>query len=182
MWQKLHMRMRPLLARLGADQRGVAAIEFALIAGTLCLIGMNAVDVAMYTYQSMEVADAAHSGAIAGWKACDLQSLPATENCSGFSSAVSTGIQSTSLGNSVALTDGSPSEGYYCVNSSSSLEYVSDVDNKPTDCSSAGTPDLKPADYITVEVTYHFTPLFSDLSVASFFSTPIQSTALVRME
>lgn len=182
MWRKLRSNASRSVAQFGADQRGVAAIEFALIAGALCVIGMNAVDVAMYTYERMEVAEAAHSGAIAGWKTCDLQSLPATQNCSGFSSAVSAGIQSTSLGNSVTLSSGSPSEGYYCVNSSNALEYVSDVNNKPSDCSSAGTPSLKPADYITVAVTYGFSPLFSDLSVASLFSSPIQSTALVRME
>ena len=182
MWQRLHRKMHALAKRLGGDERGVAAIEFALIAGMLCVVGMNAADIAMYTYKRMEVADAAHSGAIAGWKACDLQSLPATENCPGFSAAVTAGIQSTSLGDSVTLSSGSPSEGYYCLNASNALEYVSDVDNKPSDCSGSGNPGLSPADYITVDVTYHYTPVFADLSVASFFSTPIQSSALVRME
>ncbi|HEV2560787.1 MAG TPA: TadE/TadG family type IV pilus assembly protein [Rhizomicrobium sp.] len=173
---------RSCVRALRSDQRGVAAVEFALIASVLCVTGMNVVDIAMYTYEAMEVETAAHTGAMAGWKACDLSSLPATVNCSGFNSAVTAGIQSTSLGKSVTLTSGSPSEGYYCVNSANALQYMSSVSSKPADCSAAGTPSLSPGDYIKVKAAYTYAPLFSGLSITKLFASPIQSTASIRMQ
>ena len=42
-------------------------------------------------------------------------------------SAMQNALQSTSLGTSVAFVTGSPTEGYYCINTSNALQYVSDV-------------------------------------------------------
>jgi hypothetical protein len=90
-------------------------------------------------------------------------------------------LASTSLGARVSLVSGSPSEGYYCVNSSNALQYVSNVTSKPADCTAAGMPSLQPGDYIQVQTTFPYTPLFPGLSVSSTFPTPINRTAIMRL-
>jgi hypothetical protein len=79
------------------------------------------------------------------------------------------------------LISGSPSEGYYCVNSSNALQYVSDVSSKPADCTAAGMPSLQPGDYIQVQTTFPYAPLFPGLSVTGTFSTPINKKAIMRL-
>jgi Flp pilus assembly protein TadG len=164
-----------------ADQGGVAAIEFGLFSIFLSLALVNVADVSIYIYQRMQVENATQVGAQAAWKACDLQHLPATVNCPGLTTAVQNAVKSTSLGTSVALVSGSPSEGYYCVNSANALQYVSDVTAKPADCTAAGMPSLQPGDYIQVQTTFPYAPLFPGLSVTGTFATPINRTAMMRL-
>jgi Flp pilus assembly protein TadG len=164
-----------------ADQRGVAAVEFGLFAIFLSLGLANVADVSIYIYQRMQAENATQVAAQAAWKACDLSHLPATTNCPGLATAVQQAIQSTSLGTRVSLISGSPSEGYYCVNSANALQYVSDVSSKPADCTAAGMPSLQPGDYIQVQTTFSYAPLFPGLSVASSFATPINRTATMRL-
>jgi hypothetical protein len=91
-------------------------------------------------------------------------------------------VQSTSLGTHVTLQSGSPSEGYYCVNTSTgALQYMNDVNHKPADCSAAGSAGVPPADYITISTTFTYAPLFPGITVASTFATPITRTALMRL-
>jgi hypothetical protein len=92
-----------------------------------------------------------------------------------------TAMHSTSLGAGVTLVSGSPSEGYYCVNSSNALQYVSDVSSKPADCTAAGMPALQPGDYIQVQTTFTYQPIFARLSVTSAFPSPITRTAIMRL-
>ena len=99
---------------------GAAGIEFALVAGTLCLIMLNAFDVANYIYKRMQVENAAQMGAQAAWKTCDPTMLPATKLCAGLNTAVTAAVQSTSLGQGVTLEPGSLSEGYFCLDLSGS--------------------------------------------------------------
>ena len=162
------------------DCRGVAGVEFALVGGFLCLAVVNVADIGIYLYKRMNVENAALVGAMNALKACDATALPATVNCPGLNAAVTAAIQSTSLGAAVTLS-GAIAEGYYCVNSSNALQYVSSVASKPADCSAAGMPALKPADYVQVAVTFSYTPIFSGISVAGMFTTPITKTAMVRM-
>jgi Flp pilus assembly protein TadG len=176
------------LWRVGADvdalwtcRRGVAAIEFAFFGGLLAFAALNVVDISRYITRQMQVANAAQMGVQAAWKICYSSPLPATTNCSGLAAAVTNAVQSTSLGTSIILQPGSPSEGYYCVNASNALQYVSDVNNRPTDCSAAGMPNLQPGDYITVQITFAYAPLFPGVTVAGKFSTPIAKTALMRL-
>jgi Flp pilus assembly protein TadG len=164
-----------------SDRRGVAAIEFGLFVIFLSLGLANVADVSMYIYQRMQVENATEIAAQAAWKTCDLSQLPATTSCPGLATAVQTAVQSTSLGTSVSLISGSPSEGYYCVNSSNALQYVSDVSSKPADCTAAGMPSLQPGDYIQVQTTFSYAPLFPGFSVASTFATPINRTAILRL-
>lgn len=174
----------PFAAQIRAmrsDQRGVAAIEFGFFSIVLSLALVNVADVSVYIYQRMQVETATQVAAQAAWKACDPAHLPATTNCPGLATAVQNALTSTSLGNRVTLISGSPSEGYYCVNSSNALQYVSDVSSKPADCSAAGMPGLQPGDYIQIQTTFSYVPFFPGMSVASTFSTPITRTAFARL-
>jgi hypothetical protein len=164
-----------------ADQRGVAAVEFAFFAIFLSFALANVTDTSIYIYQRMQAENATQVAVQAAWKACDLPKLPAMTNCPGLTLAIQNAIQSTSLGTRVSLVSGSPSEGYYCVNSLNALQYVSDVSSKPADCTAAGTPTLQPGDYIQVQTTFTYAPLFPRLSVASAFPSPINRTAIMRL-
>jgi Flp pilus assembly protein TadG len=159
----------------------VAAIEFGVFAIFLSLAFVNVTDVSIYIYQRMQAENATQVAVQAAWKACGLSQLPATTSCPGLSTAVQNALQSTSLGTRVSLISGSPSEGYYCVNSSNALQYVSNVSSKPTDCTAAGMPSLQPGDYIQVQTTFPYAPLFPGLSVASTFTTPINRMAMMRL-
>jgi Flp pilus assembly protein TadG len=163
------------------DRRGAGAIEFGVTAGFLCIAMLNMVDVATYAYEQMQVANAAEMGAQAAWKTCDQSKLPATTNCPALKSAVSDAIHGTSLGDDVSLIEGSPAEGYYCINSSNALVKVSTASSKPSDCSSVGMPSLRPGDYIEVKVTYSYSAMFLDFTVANLLATPIVKTALLRL-
>jgi Flp pilus assembly protein TadG len=169
------------IAALRTDRRGVAAIEFAVFAAIVSIAMLNVTDIAVYVYQRMQVEYATQAGAQAAWHACDTNHLPATTNCSGLTTAVQNAVQSTSLGTLVTLQSGSPAEGYYCVNSSNALQYVSDVSSKPTDCSSVGSPGLQPGDYIRISTTFAYSPMFPGITVTGAFITPITRTALMRL-
>ncbi|HZR60704.1 MAG TPA: TadE/TadG family type IV pilus assembly protein [Xanthobacteraceae bacterium] len=185
------MTISQAIARLRRDERGVAALEFALV-GTFLVVGLlNAVDVGYYTYQRMAVENAAQVGAQAAWKNCSDPStmLPATVNCTtangaaaDLSSAITAAIQSSSLGTSITLVSGYPAEGYYCINASSMLQAVGSLSSKPSNCSAAGNSALSPGDYIQVGVTYTYAPLFPGISVMGASGiTAITATAWMRL-
>lgn len=167
-----------------SDQRGVSAIEFSFFAGLLSLGALNTADVSIYIYQRMELENATQMGAQAARKTCDPSAgqLPATTNCPGLMTAITGALQSTSLGTRVSLQSGSPSEGYYCVSSSNTLQYVSNVTSKPANCTAAGSAGLQPADYITIQATFSYAPLFGGITVAKLFTSPITKTAIMRLD
>jgi Flp pilus assembly protein TadG len=169
------------LGALGSDRRGAAAVEFALVGSLISVAMLNVTDVSVYIYQRMQVEYAAEMAAQAAWKTCDLTQLPATTNCSGLNNALQNAVAGTSLGARVALQSGSPSEGYYCVNSSNALQYVSSVSSKPADCSAAGSPGVQPGDYITVQTTFPYAPMFPGITVTGTFPTPITKTSWMRL-
>jgi Flp pilus assembly protein TadG len=176
--------MRTATKKVGAiwsDHRGVSAIEFSFFAGLLSFGLINTADISIYVYKRMELENATQMGAQAAWKTCDPNHLPATTDCAGLMAAVTHAVQSTSLGTQISLQTGSPSEGYYCVNSANALQYVSPVTSKPTDCSAANMPDLQPADYIKITTKFDYAPLFPGITVASMLETPIIKTALMRL-
>jgi len=174
------------LRLFGADARGVAGIEFA-ITGLLLAIGLlNAVDVGYYAYRRMEVENAAEVGGQAAWKNCNnltTTMLPATQNCPGLNNAITTAIQSTTLGTAVSLASGYPAEGYYCVNASNVLQFVGSVSSPPPNCAAAGNAAVAPGDYIQVQATYPYQPLFpGPISVMSVSGvTSITKTSWMRM-
>jgi Flp pilus assembly protein TadG len=178
------IRWRQTLRLLRRDTSGVAAVEFA-IATMLLVVGvLNAVDFGYYMYQRIEVENAAEVGAQAAWKTCYDQSsmLPATEYCPGLDAAITTAIQSTSLGTAVSLVSGYPSEGYYCVNSSGALQLVASAQStEPANCSAVGDSSISPGDYIQVAVTYNYTPLFSISVIGGSSIRSITMTSWMRL-
>lgn len=155
------------LCLFGVDARGLAGIEFAFSGLLLALGLLNAVDVGYYIYRRMEVENAAEVGAQAAWKTCSDQSsmLPATLNCPGMNTAITSAIQTTSLGTAVSLASGYPNEGYYCVDSSNVLQPVGSLSSKPANCAAVGNAAGSPGDYLQVQVTCQYQPLFPGLSV-----------------
>jgi Flp pilus assembly protein TadG len=164
------------------NARGAAAAEFALVLGFLLIPLVNAMDFGIYVYQAMELNDAAQSAAEAALVTCSNQKrLPATINCPGLSNAATTAAQSTSLGASVTIS--STAENYYCVNSAGVLVTVGTFpDSKPADCSSAipGSKDT-PGDYVLITASFAYQPLFTAVSLATLFKTPITQTVWMRL-
>lgn len=144
-----------------ATTRGAAAIEFAGAAMMLVTGVLNAVDIGDYIIKRMAVENAAQAGAQAAWNACYDQStmLPATKNCPALVAAVTAAVQSTSLGGAVSLSTGYPAEGYYCA-TASGLQLVGDIAHNPGDCAAAGSATVSPGDYVQVQVSYTYAPLF----------------------
>jgi hypothetical protein len=95
--------------------------------------------------------------------------------------AITTAVQSTTLGTNVTVASGYPTEGYYCVNGSGVLTWVSDVNSPPNDCSGAGNAGTIPHDYVKVQTNYTYAPLFPGLSVGSTLPTAITATSWVRL-
>jgi Flp pilus assembly protein TadG len=164
-----------------SDEKGTSAIEFAFFASILAFAILNVADVSIYLYKRMQVENATQMGAQAAWNACDptKNQLPATTNCPNLTTAITNAVHSTSLSTAVSLQ--ATSEGYYCVNSSGQLQYVSAVSSKPTDCTVAGVPSNKPGDYIKITTSYGYAPIFRGVSVARTFPTPIVRTSMMRL-
>lgn len=170
------------LRRMGGDEEGVAAIEFAVIAGVLAIVMLNAFDIARYHYERMQVENATQMAAQSVWQACDTSHLPATTKCSGLTSAITTALQTTPLGSAVQLKSGSPAEGYYCINASNALVHVGDTSSKPANCGSVGNASGQAGDYIKIETTYSFVPLFPGIGVGGMLPSQITSSAMMRLQ
>jgi len=174
-------RLRESVKAFGQDRRGTAAIEFAFFAGFLSVATLNVAEVSVYVFQRMQVENAAQMAVQAAWKTCNTSLLlPATTNCSGLTTALTNSVRSTALGARVQLA--SQSEAYYCVTDKNALQYMSTVDNKPADCSAAGNAAAQPADYITIQATFNYTPMFSGMTVGGLFPTTIQRTTTMRLQ
>ncbi|HEX3700459.1 MAG TPA: TadE/TadG family type IV pilus assembly protein [Phenylobacterium sp.] len=169
-----------ILARLGRDQRGVAAVEMSLVTGIFAVAMMNAVELGRYAYVLMEAGQATQAGAEAAYVTCDAAHVPATENCPNLADAVTTAIHSTSLGSAVSL-HGDIGEGYYCLDSSDALVFAGDVSSKPADCSAYGQPSLGPALYLQVSTTYAYAPMLGAVTLAQAFPATINKTSWMRM-
>jgi Flp pilus assembly protein TadG len=170
--------IRSALHRFRRDERGVAAVEMALITSVFAVATMNAVEVGRYAYVLMEAEQATQTGAEAALVTCDAQHVPATQACPNLSNAVTTAIHGTSLGSAVSL-NGAIGEGYYCVNTFGALAYASDVNSKPATCSAFGNAGSAPALYLQVRTRYAYAPIFPGLTVVQ--ASSIQKTAWMRM-
>jgi Flp pilus assembly pilin Flp len=154
-------RREALLRRLGGDRRGASAIEFALIGSIFAVLLLNVVDFSILIWSQMQVDHAAAVGAQAAYKVC----LTDPANCrTNWTGPVTTAANSTSLG-SAALSV--VNERYFCT-IGSTLQPPDGLAPPPPplppDCRAQGDPNTKPASYVTVNVNYSFTPLFSGLS------------------
>lgn len=176
------------------NERGAAAVEFAMMLGVFTVSLPSVVDLGIYAYDQMQVQNSAQMGVQAIWSACTQ--LPATDStaCSTAQTAMNTAVQQTSLGNAVTVS--SATEYYYCVGSTgalvnasgtksgnftTALNASSNVPSAPTSCPN-GSLTTKPGDYMSVAVTYTYSPVFSHASVASLLGTTISSTAVMRLQ
>jgi Flp pilus assembly protein TadG len=174
--------MSQLLHHFIRKDGGVAAIEMALIGGLFFIGMMNATDVGRYAYEASEVNAAAQAGAQAALKACDVAHTPATINCPGLQSAVTTAIQTTPLAANLTI-DGAITEGYYCLDAQNNLQLAGPAGSEPANCSGVANanPQAAPTLYLQVPVTYTFRPLFPNLTIAQTFAPAIKRTAWMRM-
>src|SRR6516162_6490991 len=101
--------------RIARDPDGNAIIEFAFAAPVLVVLIVNILDFSSLIWDQMEVDYSAQMGAQAAYKTCSTGTMPAKSNCTNLNIQVTTAVQSSSLGTSVALAAGSPSEIYYCI-------------------------------------------------------------------
>jgi hypothetical protein len=52
---------------------------------------------------------------------------------------------------------------------------------KPANCTLAGSTTTKPGDYLLIQVTYTYAPLFTGASIAALLPTTITNSAWVRL-
>lgn len=181
--------MIPILAKIFAqvrryrsDQSGAAAAEFALVLILLAIPILNVVDFALYAWNRMQVDNAAQVAAQAAWAACIPPTfLPATNNCPGMAAAITTAAQSTSLGTGITVT--STAENYYCVNTTTNALVTVGTfpGTKPADCSSVGSANDTPGDYVNVTVSYTYTSVFPGATIVSLLTTPVVRQAWMRL-
>lgn len=181
------MRCKSIMTLLGGlkrDERGLAAVEFALLAGMLVTVMLNGIEVSRFYYSQMQMQNATQMAVQAVWKVCDADAkLPATIRCSARTTAISNALQSTSLGSAVTLQTGSPTEGYYCVSSAGVLTSVAAANvARPVDCSSVGSSSTRPKIYIRIAAQYTYAPIFRAITIGSVLPTDITSTSTMRLE
>ena len=163
------------------DTRGVAAVEFAIVAVFLMTSILNAADVGGYVYQAMEVENAAQVAVQTALQGCTAAQVPVTTNCPNFASKIATAIASTSLATGITLKSGSPAEAYYCVDGSNTLVKVGTLGSKPANCSAVGAATVVPGDYVVITVTYTYVPIMAGASVVAFLQSPIVRSAVMRV-
>lgn len=152
-----------------------------LLGSMFCVALLNVGELGRYAYVSMEASTATQAGAAAALATCDVAHVPATSNCAGLNSAVTTALRGTSLGSNVALS-GQLTEGYYCLNNSLALAYMSGPTTPPADCSAVNNPTGVPALYLTVATAYTYTPMFPGLTVVDALPHQLSHTAWMRMK
>jgi len=180
-----------LARRFLRDTCGGAAAELVLWITLMLVPIMSVIDIGFYVFQRMQVELAGQAAIQAIRNSCWDSAVPYTTNCGTISSVATTGAQSTLLGSAVTVSSGYPLEGYYCVNASNVLTLVGatgGVGTGPTkpstfDCSSViGSSTASPGVYTRVTVEKTYTPVFSGISVASVLTSPIVSSAWLRVE
>jgi Flp pilus assembly protein TadG len=176
--QARYRKLGKTLRMYPAVQGGAAAAEFALVLLFLVVPILNVVDVGIYTYDRMELDNAAQIAVQTAWAECASSGkIPATVNnyCAGVTSAMTSAAQTTSMGSNVSVS--SVSEDYCCPSSTGVTCQGAVATTTPTNCASG----LAPGDYIFATVSYSYSPLYSGVSVASLLTSPITRTAWMRL-
>jgi Flp pilus assembly protein TadG len=177
--RKLSFRTRDLLK----DSSGLATIEFAFASTALIYGLLNGLEAARYSFQKMEVANAVHAAAHAVWNACDTKHLPAMSNCTARTAAYTNGLASTSLGTSVTLKTGFPTEGYYCLTSAGAITKQANYDQTKPTCSAVGGVAYTAGDDFAISATYAYTPMFGrKLTIGYLLPTTITASSIIRLQ
>jgi len=165
--------------RLRADRRGASAVEFALIGSIFVVLLLNVVDFAILIWSRMQVDYAAAAAAQAAYNTCSPRDMPARTNCPDLDSAVQSAARSTSLGGAVA--NDPALEEYYCTAGTDLTRVATYPATPPVNCSgvTGGSPAAAPGDYVTVNVSYTFTPLFAGLTLLQ--AQPLTAMAMQRL-
>ncbi len=188
-----------MMGRYLRGTRGAAAAELALWLAVLVVPVLNVVDLGFYCFQAIQVRAAAQAAAQSAEELCGAKSqttFPASANCTGLSSQLTSAAQSTSLGTQVTVA-ASSTEGYYCSDASGTLVATSPANRKinpwlytatsgmtpfPADCTGVNANNTgNPGDYLAVTVTYTYAPLFRGVSVANLFGGAITHTSWIRL-
>jgi Flp pilus assembly pilin Flp len=173
------MRSGPL-RQFGADERGVAAIEMALVGTLLAGALLNVAEVSRYAYLAMEVNAAAQAGAQAAIVKCNPTETPVTINCPEVDDAIETAITGTSLGERITLK-APVDEAWYCLTPAGDLQEMGPPDEKPEDCEEAGVPAGRPALYVRLQTTFTYEPMFPGLTIVQSFAETIERSAMMRL-
>jgi Flp pilus assembly protein TadG len=170
-----------LLRRFARDERGVAAVEMALIGGLLTGALMNVAEVGRYAYLATEVSAASQAAAQAAIITCPTDKTPVTINCPAVAAAVTTALHGSSLGSRISLVTGGMTEGWYCLKANGTQVWVSAAASKPANCIDAGEPNVLPALYVSLQATYDYEAMFPGLTIVGNFPPHIIRTSWMRM-
>lgn len=165
--------------RFWEDERGIAAVEVALVSTLLITALFNVVEVGRYAYVASQVSAASQAGAQAALVTCPTTQTPVTTNCSAVASAITTALQGTTLGAGITQ-QGSLVERWYCVNSAGALQDMAAASSKPSNCAAAGGSGL-PALYLTVSASYTYQPMFPGLTIVAALPASVTKSAWMRM-
>lgn len=179
--------------RLGGyrrEVRGAAAAEFALVSALFVYMLGNVVDVGIYAYDKMQVANAGQSLAETILANCPSVYTPVIYACETSvnpegpltNAKITTAIQESSLGS--AVTYDSIAEGYYCVDTTGSLVAANTMSSSSSaaNCNTYVTGDVKTAgDYVHFTASASYTPLFGHLSVAGLLPRTISKAIWIRV-
>ncbi len=192
------------------ETRGAAAVEFALWLTVLIIPLLNVMDLGFYCFDVMQVREAAQAAAQSAEALCGAKTqtaFPASINCTGLSSQLTSAAQTTSLGTNVTVVTSTSAttyttEGYYCPSTSGALVATtadknttnpwsmsatsSQITSFPSDaCTSdtttSPTTTSNPGDYLAITVTYTYSPLFRAVSVAGMLGSTITETSWIRL-
>lgn len=179
-----------MIRRFLRDTSGAAAAELALIVTLLTIPTLSIVDIGIYTYDRMQVNNAAQMAAQSLWATCSTTAFwPVTQFCSSGQSNATLGAQQTSLGTAVTVT--SVSDGYYCIDQNGIAQPISTgTYSSPLTATvpSCGTKSgstwqiTTPAEYVTVTVNYTYKPAFAYVSVASLLTPGMTATSMTRIK
>jgi Flp pilus assembly protein TadG len=168
-------RLRAVLARLRADNRAVAVIEFAVVMPILVFLLLPLVDLGMGFYAKTQVMTAAQAGAqyafVHGWNG--NSSTSQTAILSAISSA--TGLSGVQASPAPALACG-------CADGTN-ITYSSPGGSfSPSSCSAmtACASSQKPGAYVTINTQVTYSPLFTYLIFSG--STTLSATSTVRIQ
>lgn len=159
--------LRPLRG-FGRATEGASAVEFVLWLSLLAYPLINVFDIGLYVYQRMQVENAAQMGAQAAYNTCSqAYGAPSFTNCGTTgTTAVTSAAQTTSLTTAnVSVATG---------------EYLNNVKQTGSGTVTAAPP-TNSGDYVAVQVSYPYSPLFGLASVTSILSSTIVRTHWMRM-